>query len=241
MSRTDYDLDYFKRYLAKRRFSSRLLGERGVAFWIAYFRRILGDGARVLEVGAGNGHFGAEARDHFRYTGTDISPEVVAWSQEHFRLNMQVADAQALPFEDAAFDAVLAFDVTEHMPDPDAFFAEAHRLLPPGGYLHIRTPNTRSLGVRLKRDSPTLKASMYKDATHCSLLLPDEWLRKVRSAGFEVVRHGTDGLWDLPYLTSVPAVLQKAVALPLNAVIDRTVGYLPWSIGENLIVEARKR
>lgn len=241
MSRTDYSLDYFKSYHERGRIFRQSLGERGVAFWTSYLRRTIGDGARVLEVGAGNGHFGRVARGYFDYTGTDISDEVVAWSRDNYGLDMSVADAQALPFADGCFDAVLAFDVTEHMPDPAAFFAEAHRLLPAGGYLHFRTPNTRSLGVRVKGEHPPLQASMYRDTTHCSLWAPDAWLRAVRDAGFEVTRHGTDGLWDFPYSTAVPLVLQKAVLMPLNAVVDRTIGYLPWRLGENLTVEARRR
>lgn len=239
MSRTDYNLTYFERYLTRQALGG-LLGERGVGFWARHLRREVGDGARVLEVGAGNGHFGAAAREHLDYTGTDISEDVVAWSREHMGLDLQVADAQALPFDDGAFDAVVAFDVTEHLPEPDLFFAEAYRLLEPGGYLHIRTPNTRSLGVRLKGDDPGFPASMYLDATHCSLWSPDAWLRAVRAAGFTVTKHGTDGLWDLPYSRRVPLLLQKLAVIPLNRIVDRTVGYLPWSIGENLIVEARK-
>ena len=49
------------------------------------------------------------------------------------RVRVVRGDAQALPFEDAAFDAVLGQEAYLHIPDKRALFAEAHRVLAPGG------------------------------------------------------------------------------------------------------------
>ena len=46
-----------------------------------------------------------------------------------------VGDAQALPFSDAQFDAVLAASMLYHLPDLDAGLAELRRVLRPGGRL----------------------------------------------------------------------------------------------------------
>jgi SAM-dependent methyltransferase len=50
-------------------------------------------------------------------------------------------DATNLDFEAGTFDAVTMFDVLEHVPDHERANAEALRVLKPGGYLVISTPN----------------------------------------------------------------------------------------------------
>jgi SAM-dependent methyltransferase len=46
------------------------------------------------------------------------------------------------------YDAVVMAHVIEHVPDPTALVAEAHRVLQPGGRLVSVTPNARSAGHR---------------------------------------------------------------------------------------------
>jgi SAM-dependent methyltransferase len=51
------------------------------------------------------------------------------------------ADALSLPFEDGAVDAVVMLDIVEHIDDPTAVFAEARRVLRPGGSLVVSVPH----------------------------------------------------------------------------------------------------
>jgi GT2 family glycosyltransferase/SAM-dependent methyltransferase len=51
------------------------------------------------------------------------------------------SDATRLEFESGSFDAVTMFDVLEHIPDHEKAVSEALRVLKPGGYLLISTPN----------------------------------------------------------------------------------------------------
>jgi SAM-dependent methyltransferase len=48
-------------------------------------------------------------------------------------------DGTKVDVEDASFDAVLSTQVLEHVPDPDAYLAEVHRVLAPGGKLLLST------------------------------------------------------------------------------------------------------
>jgi SAM-dependent methyltransferase len=50
-------------------------------------------------------------------------------------------DATALPFGDASFDMVISDDVVEHLVDTDEYAREIHRVLRPGGWLMLSTPN----------------------------------------------------------------------------------------------------
>ena len=46
-----------------------------------------------------------------------------------------------LPFDDGAFDAVVSFQVIEHVPSVDAYLAEVARVLRPGGTFLCATPD----------------------------------------------------------------------------------------------------
>jgi SAM-dependent methyltransferase len=60
------------------------------------------------------------------------------------------ADATALPFVAGAFDAAVAVNVLDHLPEPTVAVAEAHRVLAPGGMLVAATAS--------RHDSPELAA-----------------------------------------------------------------------------------
>lgn len=54
-------------------------------------------------------------------------------------------DALALPFAAASIDTVLCNEVLEHVPEPARLFAEAARVLRPGGTLLLTTPQVWGL------------------------------------------------------------------------------------------------
>jgi SAM-dependent methyltransferase len=60
-------------------------------------------------------------------------------------------DAQALPFEDASLGALVLFDVLHHLPAPARFFAEAVRVLRPGGRIVTCEPYVSPLSYPVYR------------------------------------------------------------------------------------------
>jgi len=57
------------------------------------------------------------------------------------RTTFVLGEATQLPFPDARFDAVTMFDLLEHVADDAAAIAEARRVLRPGGFMLVSTPN----------------------------------------------------------------------------------------------------
>jgi SAM-dependent methyltransferase len=66
-------------------------------------------------------------------------PNCVEFEHKIFRHTDVVGDAHHLPFRDAIFDRVFAFNVFEHLADPMTAAQEIHRVLKPGGGVVIHT------------------------------------------------------------------------------------------------------
>jgi SAM-dependent methyltransferase len=105
-------------------------------------------GRRVLDLGCGTGYgaffltdLGARS-----VVGCDFSEEALDYARQvyaHPRLTYIRADAQRLPFADGAFDFVFSSQVIEHLTSPEQMLHEVRRVLAPGGYCLVTTPNKR--------------------------------------------------------------------------------------------------
>ena len=100
-------------------------------------------GESVLDVAAGNGNATlAAARRFAEVTSTDYVPALLDKGRERARaegldVRFEVADAEALPFADAAFDVVLSTFGVMFAPDQPRAAAELLRVLRPGGRIGL--------------------------------------------------------------------------------------------------------
>lgn len=108
----------------------------------------LGRGARILDVGAGSGHFMTMAGGLFQVTGLEPSPFLYQCIK-----NQKQERIFNLPLEEfhgnEPFDAILLIDLIEHLADPKLGLQIASRLLRPGGLLFVATVDTQSLWYKL--------------------------------------------------------------------------------------------
>lgn len=118
----------------------------------AIVARHLSAGSAVLDVGVGLGRLLDPLRQFDRY-GVDISQDYLVRARE-VGIEVAFARAEALPFDDAVFDAVVACDVLEHVPDLNAVCREMLRVLRPGGLLVVRVPSREDLTVYLREGLP---------------------------------------------------------------------------------------
>jgi SAM-dependent methyltransferase len=101
---------------------------------------------RVLEVGGGQGELAERIVRELGATLTfvDQSERMVDLARAR-GLDAHVGDVQELPFEDGAFDTVVAAWMLYHVPDVDRALAEIARVLAPGGALFAVTNSERHL------------------------------------------------------------------------------------------------
>lgn len=92
-------------------------------------------GLRVLDVCSGPGIVAARAAEQgARVVGLDFSEAMVRVARRRYpAIAFQHGDAEQLPFPDARFDCVVMNFGVLHLPDPERAFAEAYRVLVPGG------------------------------------------------------------------------------------------------------------
>ncbi len=99
---------------------------------------------KVLDVGCGVGDF-CEAIKFYRpdldLFGIDISKKAIAVAKKRIPLaKFTASDAQKIPFGKNFFDAVLCFDLIEHVEFPQKVLNEIHRVLKPNGIFHSHIP-----------------------------------------------------------------------------------------------------
>ncbi len=92
-------------------------------------------GVRVLDVATGPGYAASAATDRgAAAVGVDVSAEMLALARQRDpRLDLRTGDAEALPFADASFDAVVANFLILHVGRPERVATELARVLTPGG------------------------------------------------------------------------------------------------------------
>jgi SAM-dependent methyltransferase len=97
----------------------------------------VGPGPRVLDVACGPGRVAAAAAARgAAATGVDLAPGMVALARRlHPGIAFREADVEALPFGDAAFDALVCSFGLGHFPRPEAAVAECARVVAAGGRL----------------------------------------------------------------------------------------------------------
>lgn len=114
---------------------------QNVGFKVDWFHERIGSlqGVRVLDVGCGGGLVAEElARRGAEVTGLDLSAAALATARAHaaaggLSIRYEQGRAEALPFADGAFQAVVCADCLEHVDDLERVVAEVARVLRPGG------------------------------------------------------------------------------------------------------------
>jgi SAM-dependent methyltransferase len=109
------------------------------------FAARLARGKRVLDAGCGAGYGSAElAGTAEQVTGIDRAPEALEFARANYNLEnvrFDEGSCESLPYADASFDLVVAFEVIEHLENWRGLLLEARRVLAPGGQLVVSTPN----------------------------------------------------------------------------------------------------
>jgi 2-polyprenyl-3-methyl-5-hydroxy-6-metoxy-1,4-benzoquinol methylase len=179
------------------------------------FLRYPGKGARVLDIGCGNGRVMMQLRSvGWEVSGVEPDPKSAAQAREA-GLDVRAGLLEPGAWPENHFDAITMNHVIEHLHDPIGILRTCAQLLKPGGAISMATPNLRSRGHEIfGRDWLHLDTPR-----HLVLFTPDSLRKCLQVAGFKPeadlllqptaaetfrrsvhIRHGNDPMREKPSL-----------------------------------------
>jgi SAM-dependent methyltransferase len=183
-------------------------------------------GMRLLDVACGDGRLLERAAEAgLEAWGADIAPTALRGAPKAARGRVLLADAQRLPFADAAFDRVTNVGSLEHFDDPLEGVREMARVLRLDGLAALLLPNT--FGLRTNVLPVWRGGHVYDDGQPVQRYgTRRQWARLLEAGGLEVVRvvgYESRGEWprsarELPALARHPTRLLVPLAplLPVD-------------------------
>ncbi|HYY87333.1 MAG TPA: class I SAM-dependent methyltransferase, partial [Chloroflexota bacterium] len=200
--------------------ASELWGEHRSRY--RFVSQLASRGSRVLDVACGSG-FGLQMllRAGACPIGIDLDVSALAEARAVAPAAAVVrAEAARLPLPTASIDLVASFETIEHVSDAAALAAELRRVLRPGGWLVLSTPN-RAFGPPER-----LASNPY----HVREFSGEELLDLLRQHFEEVRLHGQ---WVAPSYRYVPYLLVEP-RRTLAAVIWKVLNRLPFAVKDAL-------
>ena len=196
---------------------------------VEHYRRRRGRAPkRLLDVGAGGGHFLAGAqRRGMKVEGFEKSRASRAFAKEAFGLELRADEfTEAQP---ATADLVTFWGLLEYVQEPRSFLAAARHAVAPGGMLIVEVPRADALGTRVqalegamvaRHMDPTTHVNAFSDESLCTALV-EEGFAPIAAWYFGMdayealvqaaLRDNDAGL--LPRMAHLAPVLQRALDL----------------------------
>lgn len=189
--------------------SVSFMARRSAATHAAFFTPLLKPGMRVLDCGCGPGGITLDLARLVapgETIGLDRSGEQFgearnAAIEAQLPATFRTGSIYGLPFDDASLDAVLAHAVFEHLGEPEAAAAEIRRVLKPGGFCGLRSPDWGGFLLQPCPDDVRAAVAAYQAKMvrnggdpHAGRKLPGllraaGFARLRRSASYEVYPH----------------------------------------------------
>lgn len=206
------------------------------------------DGDKVLDIGCWNFSFkkycdGVNVTNvkHYGVDREDPIEEIPSgYNFKKIELNQEL-----LPFEDGAFDAIMASHVIEHVTDQLGFMKEVFRVLKVGGIVYVECPSVRSMlfpSMPFKYEE-SRSLNYYDDPTHFGRPhSPQSLFRLFRMFDGEVLKCDyvtqKNLRWKFPYLISKAWFTRNGAML--EEVIWKSLGFAVYGISRKQSESERK-
>lgn len=130
LRKLQFEISFFSIFV-----NTNFLIRRALWFEIqSWAKSVRGD---VLDFGCGSKPYESLFNNCSRYIGIDV--KISGHNHQASKVDVYF-DGATIPFGDNEFDAIVAFEVFEHLKDPDKILLEFKRVLRPGGQIFLSTP-----------------------------------------------------------------------------------------------------
>lgn len=118
---------------------------------ITFILQFVGKNKKILDIGCNDGFIGFKLlKNGNDVYGVDlVKRDVQRAKKRGMKARVVDVEHQQFPYPQNCFDGILFTDVIEHIFDTDLILEKIYRILKPGGFLIITTPNVCSLARRL--------------------------------------------------------------------------------------------
>lgn len=168
-------------------------------------------GTTVIDIGSASGVSAAILASYgANVVGIDISPDLIAqakamWKDYGDRIEFMVGDAEKLEVPDESVDACFFGGVLHHFPERERVYAEARRVLKPGGKFVAIEPNRLDVFERIEWAVADLRGKLAPSEYPID---PIAMKGELESAGFvepsfTTIRH------DIPVLAQIPMLRRR--------------------------------
>lgn len=204
-----------------------------------YAFRLVGKDQRVLEIGCGDGAFGAElAQAGNRVTGVDAVPKVPlsARYQNVITCDLEKGVQHAI---DGHYDRVVAVDVLEHLRDPNRLLEDCKSVLAERGRMIVSVPNTANFTVRFLLLFGSFRYSDrgILDWSHLRFFTRRTIHEMLRKHGYRITgEHFT----ILPIERLIPVRPDTPVLRAMNQVLRTMTWFLPGLLAYEIVLVAER-
>lgn len=125
-------------------------------------------GRKVLDAACGEGYGSFMlSRAAESVIGLDLSTEAIDHARVRYagqgNLEFQYGDCTRLPFHDDQFDCVVSFETLEHLEDQQGMLREFSRVLNPGGFLLLSSPDKAIYADQADNQNEFHVRELYRD------------------------------------------------------------------------------
>lgn len=182
----------------------------------------LKEGDIVLDLGSGAGFDCFLAADKVgkngKVIGVDMTSEMVTKARENARqggysnVEFRLGEIENLPAADSSVDVIISNCVINLSPDKKQVFADAFRVLKPGGRIMISD-------IVLLRDLPDVVLNSLEAYVSCisGAMLKDEYLKTIKDAGLKDVTIIDETVFPVDYMLNDPIAQEVSGKLDISS------------------------
>ncbi len=185
-------------------------------------------GETVLDLGSGAGFDAFLAARQVGPTGkvigVDMTPDMLSRARKNAingkitNVDFRQGEIENLPVESGTIDTIISNCVINLSPDKPAVFAEAFRVLKPGGRIAVSDIVLLELLPDFVRDSVAAYTACVAGAN-----LKEDYLAAIRQAGFENIEVVGETVFDLDFIDMAPELVKEASTLGITEEIIQHV------------------